>query len=1097
MGHADREAANAAPETSPQPGRLFGQINKASFSPDGKYLVTAAGETYQPESTGEARVWDAATGAAVTEPLKHAQCVRDAVFSPDGRWVATASGPPSSHPGKGHAQVWDATTGKVVTHPLPHEGSVTEVAFSPDGQRLVTVCRDRKAHIWDVKTATEVLPPLEHKGPVRSAVFSPDGRRLVTLEDVAQNEARLWDATTGKELQSLKHRYRVNHVCFSPTGRYLATAAGLAGRGPEGCETRLWNAATGAPADNPTLRHGAAVLRVSFSPDGRRLLTAHADQTARVWDVALGEPLTPPLPHGGSISQAVFSRDSRHVLTVSGDRSGRSDGGEVRVWLWPTTAEAASPAQRIGAHIAFSPDGRRAFAFDPYGIDVPGRNTAEARIPVWDVETRRPVTYLKHRGHVHFAGFSSDGRSMVTLNGSRTAQVWDLALGDPVGQALEHPLPVAFACFSPDGRRLLTLSDRFRNRGPYENPQVRGAIGTVGVMAAPLGQGPLLAGTSLHAQTVENYDRFVSGEEAYLWNLPTGTRLSLKAGNGVGDVCFSCDGRRLVILSILGANMGARVWDAESGQPVTPAMRIGDRFSYASFPRISRMVSFSPDGQRLVFTLGGNVAQVWDAATGKEISRPLSHGDRIGHVAFSPEGRTVLTASEDGKARVWDAATGQPISPLLVHGGGVQYAAYSPDGRRVVTASTDRTARVWDAATGEPVCLPLKHDLSLSQALFLPDGRRVVTVSSALIRLWNLTPDDRPAEDLAFFSQLLASRRIDSTGSLVAPEAAARGSQVGAALSRLFPLGQSEAGKPLRDFETMRAKYPAEFTSSVEEATAWHEREFAACQAAREWPAALWHLDRLAESDPQKGQNMRLLLYRDRGQDYLAKRQFDQAVADFTEVLHIAPNNQQAYAARGSARAELKQWDEAFADISRSIELGTEQNSGVWSRAALAKLALDDRAGYRRFCADLFTRFGKTANANAANSLAWCCALAPDALADLRPVVQLARQAVRSTPRNHAYQNTYGSILFRAGQYEEAVTELTKAVEIHGRGGTPADWLFLAMAQHRLGHTEEAKRWLDKAVPSIQQAGSLPWNTRLELQLLRQEAEALIVPKSP
>jgi WD40 repeat protein/tetratricopeptide (TPR) repeat protein/tRNA A-37 threonylcarbamoyl transferase component Bud32 len=1080
---------------TPQPGRVFGQINKASFSPDGKYLVTASGEPYQQGSTGEARVWNAATGDPVTKALQHSQCVRSATFSPDGRWVATACGTTSYPPGKGHAQVWDATTGKEVTRPLPHEGSVAEVVFSPDGQRLVTACQDRKAHVWDVKTGTEVLPPLEHKGAVRSAIFSPDGRRLVTLAEIAANEAKFWDATTGKELQSLKHRYRVNYACFSPTGRYLATAAGLAGRGSEGCETRLWDAATGTPADNPTLRHTAAALRVSFSPDGRRLLTAHADQTARVWDVALAEPLTPPLPHGGIISQTAFSRDGRHVLTVGSDRLGRGEGGEVRVWLWPTATEPTSPVQRLGTNLAFSPDSRRAVAFDPYGATPPGGNTTETRIPLWDVETGRPATYLRHRGRVHFAGFSSDGRSMVTLNGSRDAQVWDLAPTDPVSQTLKHPWPVAFASLSPDGRRLLTVSDRLRNRDSVPDLQVRSASVALGFMASPFGQGPLLASTSLHAQTAENYVRFVDGEEAYLWDLPSGTQRTLKVGSGIGEACFSPDDRRLAIVNIFGANVGARVWDAESGRPVTAAMRFGDRFGYVSFPRIARMISFSPDSQRLVFTLGGNVAQVWDAATGKEVSRPLSHGDRIGHVAFSPDGRTVLTASEDGKARVWDATTGQPISPLLAHGGAVQYAAYSPDSRRVVTASTDKTARVWDAATGEPVCLPLKHDWSLSQALFLPDGRRVVTQSSSQFRLWNLTPDDRPVEDLALFSQLLAGRHIDSTGSLVAPEPAARGPQVGTALSRLFSLGQSEAGKPLPDFVALQAKYPAEFTSTVEEAVAWHEREFQTCKSAREWPATLWHLDRLAELDPKKGQSLGLLLYRDRGQDYLAKRQYDQAIAEFTEVLRIDPKNQQASVARGNAHAELKQWDQAFADFSRYIELGTELNSVIWPRTALAKLAPADRAGYRQFCAKLLTRFGETTNANAANNLAWCCALAPDALADLTPAVKLAQQAARREPPSHIYQNTYGSIRYRAGEYQEAVTELNKSIEIHGKGGTPADWLFLAMAQHRLGRTEEAKRWLDKAVQAIQQPGSPSWNILLELQLFRQEAEALILPK--
>jgi hypothetical protein len=64
-------------------------------------------------------------------------------------------------------------------------------------------------------------------------------------------------------------------------------------------------------------------------------------------------------------------------------------------------------------------------------------------------------------------------------------------------------------------------------------------------------------------------------------------------------------------------------------------------------------------------------------------------------------------------------------------------------------------------------------------------------------------------------------------------------------------------------------------------------------------------------------------------------------------------------------------------------------------------------------------------------------------------------------------------------------------------------WFFLAMAHHRLGHREEAKKWLDKAVAwtekTIREADrgttSLPRNRRLTLKLLREEAEAMMKKK--
>jgi len=68
-------------------------------------------------------------------------------------------------------------------------------------------------------------------------------------------------------------------------------------------------------------------------------------------------------------------------------------------------------------------------------------------------------------------------------------------------------------------------------------------------------------------------------------------------------------------------------------------------------------------------------------------------------------------------------------------------------------------------------------------------------------------------------------------------------------------------------------------------------------------------------------------------------------------------------------------------------------------------------------------------------------------------------------------------------------------------------WFFLAMAHHRLGHTAEAKKWLDKAaqwtdmVNRELQAGILPrhqspWQRRLAFRLLREEAERLLGVKA-
>jgi tetratricopeptide (TPR) repeat protein len=99
-----------------------------------------------------------------------------------------------------------------------------------------------------------------------------------------------------------------------------------------------------------------------------------------------------------------------------------------------------------------------------------------------------------------------------------------------------------------------------------------------------------------------------------------------------------------------------------------------------------------------------------------------------------------------------------------------------------------------------------------------------------------------------------------------------------------------------------------------------------------------------------------------------------------------------------------------------------------------------------------------------------------------------------------------GAALFRAGQLDEARKVLTNAAGAATPGTTsPAySWYFLAMTHHRLGNPAEARSWYDKAVRHTEEVlakdreeGSLPWNRRATLELLRDEAAALLGLPSP
>jgi WD40 repeat protein/tetratricopeptide (TPR) repeat protein len=274
-----------------------GKVQSARFSPDGERIVTASED-------GTARVWSARTGQQLTNLLKHHSFrVNSAEFSPDGERIVTASDTD---------RVWDARTGQPLTE-LPHSDALSYAQFSPDGRRIVTTCDDKTARIWDAGTGLQLGVSLQHEVGVRMAQFSPDGKYVVTAS--FDHSARVWDAQSRHAVtEPLKHKDIVWFAQFSPDSKRVVTAS-------DDNTVRVWDALSGQ-ALTDALRHGPAVVTANsgryffledpvtghrvtgkmgdeevfcaqFSPDGRRIVTASTDGTARVWDVDFGPPVCP------------------------------------------------------------------------------------------------------------------------------------------------------------------------------------------------------------------------------------------------------------------------------------------------------------------------------------------------------------------------------------------------------------------------------------------------------------------------------------------------------------------------------------------------------------------------------------------------------------------------------------------------------------------------------------------------------------------------------------------------------------------------------------------------------------------------------------
>ncbi len=79
---------------------------------------------------------------------------------------------------------------------------------------------------------------------------------------------------------------------------------------------------------------------------------------------------------------------------------------------------------------------------------------------IWDVRTGKPLGEgLSHVNEVTTAEFSPNGQLAATASLDCTVVVWDLITRQPLMEPLRHSGFARDVAFNPDGSRLLTLGD--------------------------------------------------------------------------------------------------------------------------------------------------------------------------------------------------------------------------------------------------------------------------------------------------------------------------------------------------------------------------------------------------------------------------------------------------------------------------------------------------------------------------------------------------------------------------------------------------------------------------------------------------------------
>jgi tetratricopeptide (TPR) repeat protein len=229
------------------------------------------------------------------------------------------------------------------------------------------------------------------------------------------------------------------------------------------------------------------------------------------------------------------------------------------------------------------------------------------------------------------------------------------------------------------------------------------------------------------------------------------------------------------------------------------------------------------------------------------------------------------------------------------------------------------------------------------------------------------------------------------------------------------------------------------------------------------------------------------------------RRQWQRFWADVDAALAAEPLEQ------GRAHAARREWGPAADCYARALERDPADEGHRWFEYAAVLLLSGDRPGYARACARLVERCGQAPNLRRYH-VARACTLAPDSVADAARPGCLARKELTAYAREFWSLTEQGALHYRAGRFKEAVPLLEQSLRADPLPGRAVmSWLWLAMAEQRLGRAEEARRWLGKAQGWLDQYGNgiparaeeelgLHLHNWLEAHVLRREAEALLGP---
>lgn len=541
--------------------------------------------------------------------------------------------------------------------------------------------------------------PKDLKNPDRPYVMEAEAMLRKCRLSIEQLESDYFKTTI------IKHTSGINSAFLSPDGKYILTAS-------SDYTARVSDVITGQQIFSP-LKHNDIINYAVFSPCGKYIATASSDHTARIWDAKTGVPLTQPLMHADNVNSVNFSPDGKYIVTASLDKT-------ARIWDVKTGKQVVE---------TFTHDKWLDYSeFSPCGNSVLTMCNGDF-VQIWDIATAKPVKeVLLHEKFVNSHIISPDEKYLLINGSDSVVNIWDITQDNELVASLKHKEHVYAADISPDGKTVITAT--------YDKIFVWD-IKTGELLAEPL----MFDGIDkLQYSSCGKYIIASSSSKRQVWNADTKANITDKVSllpREYYEPIFYSAGNEATVISQT-ADEGVRIKLAED--------EYIQHFVHSQCGNYIAVVYNDHSEHKYA-------VRVFSVKTGKPITEPLFNERGINSITFSPNGKLLFISYDNNDTYIQNLENGEIVEKPLK----AKCIDFSKDGKYfafITEYKYNKYLIVFNASKIEQINEPIKCSSNTDFLAFNPDAVSVAVVSNNVIDFYNINTGEYAAESIKYDNRI-------------------------------------------------------------------------------------------------------------------------------------------------------------------------------------------------------------------------------------------------------------------------------------------------------------------------------------------------------